>query len=100
MGRVISVAFDEAKHTPVDTGTDVQQGAVISIEVARLRRALRRLPMLERRVLEHRYGLGGTPELSTRQVAARLGIPRSTVWDTEQRALDMLRRDFGVRVAA
>lgn len=100
MGKVITLPFDETKHTVVDPDSDVHQGAVISIEVARLRRALKRLPRLERRVLEHRYGLGGTQELSTRQIARELGIPRSTVWDTEQRALELLRQDFGIAVAA
>lgn len=100
MGKVITLPFDESKHTPVDPEANVCDGAVINIEVARLRRALKRLPRLERRVLEHRYGLGGVEELSTRQIARELRIPRSTVWDAEQRALEMLRNDFGIAVAA
>ena len=100
MGKVITVAFDESKHSVIDPNSDVHQGAVISIERARLRRALRQLPKLERRILQHRYGLDGVPELSTRQIAQQLGIPRSTVWDTEQRALELLRQDFGLAVAA
>lgn len=100
MGKVITLPFDETKHTLIDPDSDVHRGAVINIEVARLRRALNRLPRLERRVLEHRYGLSGTEELSTREIARQLGIPRSTVWDTEQRALELLRQDFGIAVAA
>lgn len=100
MGNVITLPFDETKHTAIDSKPDVHDRAVINIEVARLYRAMKRLPRLERRVIEHRYGLGEVEELSTRQIARKLGIPRSTVWDVEQRALELLRQNFGIAVAA
>ena len=51
---------------------------------------LRRLPVAERRVLRLRYGFVGTPH-SYAQVAARLGLAKSTVRRMEARALERLR---------
>ena len=48
----------------------------------------------ERIIIELRYGLGGTPELTQRQVAAKLGISRSYVSRIEKSTLAKLRKAF------
>ena len=83
-----------------DPDVDVHEAAVVSIERARVRRFVRSLPAHERKVIALRYGLAGEPELSCRQVAARLGISRSGVSDIEQRALARLRGLYGLPEAA
>lgn len=78
-----------------DPDGDVHERVVVSIEVARLRRFMRALPMLERRVLVARYGLVGRP-LTCRQIATQLGLSRRNVSTIEQRALDRLRSMYGL----
>lgn len=82
-----------------DMDTDVHEMAVVNIEAARVRRFVRTLPLLERKVIAARYGLVGKP-MSCRQVAARLGISKSSVSDIEQRALDRLRDMYELSDAA
>lgn len=48
----------------------------------------------EREILIYRYGLGGTKELTQREVAAKLGISRSYVSRIEKKAFGELRRRF------
>jgi RNA polymerase sigma factor (sigma-70 family) len=86
-------------HNVPDPDSDVHEQAVASIEAARLRRAVRSLPMLERKVIVARYGLVGQP-LSCRQAAARFGLSPSSISTIEHRALDRLRLSYGVRDAA
>ena len=45
-------------------------------------------------VIVHRYGLFGYPELTQREVAAKLGISRSYVSRLEKHALEVLRRAY------
>jgi RNA polymerase sigma factor (sigma-70 family) len=63
---------------------------VVSIHVLRVRRAIRRLPALERRVLSWRYGLDGL-RLTLAEIAQQLGVSVSTVHRIERRALATLR---------
>jgi DNA-directed RNA polymerase sigma subunit (sigma70/sigma32) len=79
-----------------DVEADVHEAAVCSIEARRLRRELERLPSLERRVLGFRYGLQGSPSLSRREVARRLGVSLGKVRELERSALEPLRRGYGV----
>jgi RNA polymerase sporulation-specific sigma factor len=78
-----------------DPDADVHEAAVSSIEAARVRRMVRTLPVLERHVIAWRYGLAGQPPLTVREVAARLGIGKSTVADIEARALSRMRGAVG-----
>ena len=48
----------------------------------------------ERAIIEMRYGLGGRPELTQRDIAKRLNISRSYVSRIEKSALEKLRRQF------
>jgi RNA polymerase sigma factor (sigma-70 family) len=92
----VKFPYDEQRHAVADHSADVHEAAVASIEVARLRRAFRTLPELERRVLAWRFGLAGTEQLSIRQIATRLGLSVGTVWNLEQRGLEALRSDYGI----
>jgi DNA-directed RNA polymerase specialized sigma subunit len=62
---------------------------------ARLRREVRRLPLIERKVITWRYGLEGM-ELTHQEIADRLEIAAKTSWKIEQQALAMLRAAFGL----
>lgn len=66
------------------------------LQVGRLYRFLEStLKKRERLVLRHRYGLGGTPVKTQREVAGMLGVSRSYVSRIEKGALEKLRRVFG-----
>lgn len=80
-----------SKYTDViDLDADVHTAVIASIEAAWVRRLIRELPDIERRVVRWRYGIEAEA-LTVRQIAARLGIGKSTVSDIEHRALDRLR---------
>jgi RNA polymerase sigma factor (sigma-70 family) len=95
MGRVLMLPYDEARHAVADPKYDVHEAVVVNFDKARLRRALRLLPPLEWHVIKHRYGFGGL-ELTVRELAKEMGLPTTSVWRIEQRALDRLRAHFGV----
>ncbi len=48
----------------------------------------------EMQIIKMRYGLSGSPELTQRDIAKRLGISRSYVSRIEKAALEKLRRQF------
>ncbi len=48
----------------------------------------------EKKIIEMRYGLGGSDELTQRDIAKLLGISRSYVSRIEKSALEKLRRQF------
>ena len=96
---VITIPIDDVRHLE-DPDGDVHEATVSSLHHARLARALRRLPALERRVLEYRFGLHDSDELTHRQVAKRLSISAGRAWYLERRALGLLRDDFEIEVAA
>ena len=48
----------------------------------------------ESEIINMRYGLGGTEELTQREIAKKLGISRSYVSRIEKSALEKLRRQF------
>lgn len=48
----------------------------------------------ENQIIKMRYGLGGTKELTQREIANKLGISRSYVSRIEKSALEALRRQF------
>ena len=64
--------------------------------VDKLRRAMEQcLTERERSVLTLRYGLGGRPPLTQREIAARCGISRSYVSRIEKKALQKLESALG-----
>ena len=55
--------------------------------------ALANLPDEERQVIELRFGTGGEPETSVREVARRLGVTQERARKLEARALGRLAND-------
>ena len=55
-----------------------------------------RLEPRERQVITLRFGLGGTPAMTQREIAIKLGISRSYVSRIEKAALDKLKEGFGL----
>lgn len=62
---------------------------------AGLREALAGLPGGDRAVLEQRYGLGGGPRLTYREIARRAGITENAARNRRQSALRRLRGGLG-----
>lgn len=56
---------------------------------------LRRLSERERQVIEMRFGLGGEPPMTLKEVARRFRVSRERVRQIETQALDKLRRAAG-----
>ena len=56
-----------------------------------------RLDPRERRVINLRFGLDGTPALTQRETATKLGISRSYVSRIEKAAIGKLREGFGLK---
>jgi RNA polymerase primary sigma factor len=52
--------------------------------------ALARLPEQERRIVQMRFGTGGTPQLSVRDAARELGVTQKAARELEARALERL----------
>ncbi len=77
-------------HDPLPVETLVENG-----QVRRLRRLLLRLEPRDQAVLAWRYGLGGQPEQTLREIAQRLGISRERVRQIEVSALARLREVSG-----
>jgi RNA polymerase sporulation-specific sigma factor len=94
MGELHHLPEGKGFHELADPDVDVHQAVVVSIEAARVRQLVRRLPMLERKVIAWRFGLAGE-QLSFRQVAERLGVSKANAIAIEQRALDRLRGCYG-----
>ena len=59
-----------------------------------LREALARLAERERRIVSLRFGLGGRPEKTQKEVADLLGISQSYISRLEKRIMQRLRRDL------
>ena len=55
-----------------------------------------RLDPRERQIITLRFGLGGAPAMTQREIAVKLGISRSYVSRIEKAALDKLKEGFGL----
>ena len=103
-------ASDISLNEPVDTdreGNSLTLMDIMSEEVdmvgqidlqlksAQLRQYIESfLDQRERDIIALRYGLGGRPPLTQREVAKRLGISRSYVSRIEKKAVEVLRNQF------
>ena len=56
-----------------------------------------RLDERERQVIRLRFGFDGSPALTQREIAVKLGISRSYVSRIEKAAIEKLREGFGIR---
>ncbi len=69
-----------------------------SVEADRAMALVRtRLDPRERQVITLRFGLGGVPAMTQREIAVKLGISRSYVSRIEKAALDKLKEGFGIK---
>ena len=105
-GQKAEVSLDEPINTDWDgnelllsdvLGTDgdiVMRPMEEDAEQQLLREALARLPERERRIVRLRFGLGGRPEKTQKEVADLLGISQSYISRLEKRIMQRLRRDL------
>ena len=105
-GQKAVVSLDEPINTDWDgnelllsdvLGTDgdiVMRPMEEDAEQQLLREALARLPERERRIVSLRFGLGGRPEKTQKEVADLLGISQSYISRLEKRIMQRLRRDL------
>ena len=59
-----------------------------------LKKAIDKLPVREKSIIELRYGLGGKDELTQREVAELLGISQSYISRLEKKILGKLKKDL------
>lgn len=65
------------------------------ISIAKLYQAINtRLSLRERMVIQMRYGLGGTREMTQKEVAKKLNISRSYISRIEKKAIQLMSKDF------
>ena len=100
-GQKAEVSLDEPINTDWDgnellllLGDIVMRPMEEDAEQQLLREALARLPERERRIVSLRFGLGGRPEKTQKEVADLLGISQSYISRLEKRIMQRLRRDL------
>ena len=101
MNETIDVDRDGNPLTYTDvisSEEDLPEEVMRSVEADRAMTLVRtRLDPRERQVITLRFGLNGTPALTQKEVADRLGISRSYVSRIEKAALDKLKEGFGIK---
>ncbi len=81
----------------ISSEEDLPEEVMRDVEADRALALVRtRLDTRERQVITLRFGLGGAPVLTQRQIAQRLGISRSYVSRIEKAAIDKLKEGFGL----
>ena len=105
-GQKTEVSLDEPINTDWDgnelllsdvLGTDgdtVMRPMEEDVEQQLLREALARLPERDRSIVALRFGLGGRPEKTQKEVADLMGISQSYISRLEKRIMQRLQRDL------
>ena len=105
-GQKTEVSLDEPINTDWDgnelllsdvLGTDgdtVMRPMEEDVEQQLLREALSRMPERDRYIVCLRFGLGGRPEKTQKEVADLMGISQSYISRLEKRIMQRLRRDL------
>ena len=105
-GRKAEVSLDEPINTDWDgnelllsdvLGTDsdvVMRPMEDDVDHALLRQALENLPEREQTIVRMRFGLGGRPEKTQKEVADLMGISQSYISRLEKRIMTRLRREI------
>ena len=62
-----------------------------------IRRAVASLDSRERQIIELRYGMNGTPELTQKEVADRLGISQSYISRLEKKIISRLKEEIATK---
>ena len=100
MNETIDVDRDGNPLTYTDvisSEEDLPEEVMRSVEADRAMTLIRtRLEPRERQVITLRFGLGGVPAMTQREIAVKLGISRSYVSRIEKAALDKLKEGFGL----
>lgn len=91
-GEGNDVTYMDILGTDPDT---VEQAAIRSLTLEKVRQVLGNLPARERLVLEMRYGIADGTQHPQHEIARLLGISRSYVSRVETRAVKMLREAVG-----
>ena len=101
MNETIDVDRDGNPLTYTDvisSEEDLPEEVMRSVEADRAMTLVRtRLDPRERQVIILRFGLGGVPALTQREIAQKLGISRSYVSRIEKAAIDKLKEGFGLK---
>ena len=101
MNETIDVDRDGNPLTYTDvisSEEDLPDEVMRSVEADRAMTLIRtRLEPRERQVITLRFGLGGVPAMTQREIASKLGISRSYVSRIEKAALDKLKEGFGIK---
>ena len=101
MNETIDVDRDGNPLTYTDvisSEEDLPEEVMRSVEADRALALVRtRLDSRERQIITLRFGLGGVPAMTQREIADRLGISRSYVSRIEKAALDKLKAGFGIK---
>ena len=100
MNETIDVDRDGNPLTYTDvisSEEDLPEEVMRSVEADRALALVRtRLDSRERQIITLRFGLGGVPAMTQREIADKLGISRSYVSRIEKAALDKLKEGFGL----
>ena len=101
MNETIDVDRDGNPLTYTDvisSEEDLPEEVMRSVEADRALALVRtRLDPRERQIITLRFGLNGTPAMTQREIALKMGISRSYVSRIEKAALDKLRDGFGIK---
>ena len=101
MNETIDVDRDGNPLTYTDvisSEEDLPEEVMRSVEADRAMTLVRtRLDPRERQVITLRFGLGGIPPLTQREISQKLGISRSYVSRIEKAAIDKLKEGFGIK---
>ena len=109
-GRKAEVSLDEPINTDWDgnelllsdvLGTDsdvVMRPMEDDVDHARLRQALENLPERDHPIVRMRFGLGGRPEKTQKEVADLMGISQSYISRLEKRIMTRLRREISRQI--
>ena len=109
-GRKAEVSLDEPINTDWDgnelllsdvLGTDsdvVMRPMEDDVDHALLRQALENLPEREQAIVRMRFGLGGRPEKTQKEVADLMGISQSYISRLEKRIMTRLRREISRQI--
>lgn len=74
-----------------DPDADVHEQTVVHLRAVRVRKELAQLPALEQWILCRLFGIAGSPVLSRREIASRLGRSLAETRQLEEMALAHLR---------
>lgn len=73
---------------------EISQGIEYEDEKRLLRFVVAHLPVKERRIMEQRFGLGGSPVYTQKQLADKMGISQSYISRLEKRILNKIKDEM------